>query len=138
MGISLIGRNDGERLSFSGWGSIQLLALLHGWVPEGTYYDHDGPTRWLGYYYNATSGQRVADQDARNMAQALRRAVASLANVDDPQTLELAAFTWPEVLDDPEPPEDWRDAFVTWGNERARQRLAEIAKFCDAGTFHIA
>lgn len=140
MGIDLTGKQLHERLSFRDWADAQLLALLHGWEPEGTYYELGDAPEWLGYYYNSNSGQTVTSGDARNMAAALTRALANLVErAEAASAVDLDRLSWPEVMDDPPPPEDQqRRPFETYCGAQGRRRIQDLIAFCHAGGFRIS
>jgi hypothetical protein len=82
MGIDLSNKyGDWFRASFGAWGDLLQMANKHGWEPAGTrtpvHWDVDGPKpaeEWCGTYFS-NDGQWVTDDDARNIASALRKAL---------------------------------------------------------------
>lgn len=140
MGIDLNGCGGYERFTFTGWGDVQLLALLHGWEPQGTYIEYEDSPVWQGYYYNANSGQTVRKDDAWNIAVALTRALDNLvATPEEANDVDLDSLGWPRVMDDPRPPDErMRRAFATWAEDFGRERIEEPILFCAAGAFRIS
>jgi hypothetical protein len=79
MGIDLSG---GPSLASGAWRYCLRMAVAHGWEPEGTlppdYWRAD--EEWSGEYLS-NGGQTVTDSDARSLAAALDRAVASMRKI---------------------------------------------------------
>jgi hypothetical protein len=94
----------------------------------------------MGDYYNANSGQSVRDEDARNMALALTRALGSLLTApEEAADIDLDAFVWPRAMDDPRPDDgELRRPFVTWAGALGRERIQGLIAFCGAGGFRIS
>lgn len=140
MGIDLTGAEGIERFSFRAWADVQVLALLHGWEPEGTCIEWTDPPERLGYYYNANSGQTVRASDAAGIAAALRRALGSLVDTPDQAlSMDCRQLAWPARpgYDRPDD-ETLRRPFVTFAGARGRERIAEVISFCAAGAFRIS
>lgn len=68
-----------------------MLAQLHGWKPEGTWFtQEDGSLRpWFGHDYASNSGQCVSRQDAHNLPAALERALAEQGATREQQTARM-------------------------------------------------
>ena len=64
-------REDSDR----GWRDIYTLGICYGWSPAGT--ELDGDPNWDGTYFSNSFkyGARVEDEDARALADALKRAL---------------------------------------------------------------
>jgi hypothetical protein len=75
VGVDLSGNGEYFRWTNTGWQAVIDLALSAGWEPTGT-----GPPRntlkadWDGFYFG-NHGQRVYARDAKNLADALERAL---------------------------------------------------------------
>jgi hypothetical protein len=140
MGIDINGAGGYRSFSFRGWGDAQLLALLHGWEPQGTYIEWEDPPQHLGYYYNSTSGQSVRADDAWNMAMALTRALDTLVlTPEDARDVDLDSLSWPKVMADPPPEEEWqRRALVTFAGADGGEQIVSLIELCAAGGFCIS
>jgi hypothetical protein len=140
MGINLTGAEDIERFSFSAWADVQVLALLHGWEPEGTYIEWTDPPERLGYYYNANSGQTVRASDAAGIAAALQKALVSLVDTPDQAlAMDCRQLAWPARPGYGRPDDDTlRRPFLTFAGACGRERIEEVIAFCAAGGFRIS
>ena len=96
------------QLSVEAWGTVLALAEASGWKPEGTRPPEPIIANWPGSY-NAQRGQRVSDEDALSLADALQELSSEI------RTRETA-----------DPPEGLDDATI----ER-------FAMFCRMGGFSI-
>jgi hypothetical protein len=92
MGMDL-GR--GLSLNWHAWRYCLETAKTFGWVPQGTELRHCPYGReiteaekqeWSGTYFS-NDWQWVTDEDAREMAKALRRAIARMENDEDFEVL---------------------------------------------------
>jgi hypothetical protein len=140
MGIDLTGAGGYQRFCFRAWADAQLLALLHGWAPQGTYIEWKDPPQWMGYHYNANSRQSVRDEDASNMAAALTRALENLVvTIEDAADVDLDGLDWPSVMDDQRPDQELqRRPFATYAGLAGRERVEALIDFCTAGGFRIS
>jgi len=118
MGYDLYGLEDEERyerFNIFSWGKVLRLAEHFNWIPEGTTYDEleDGET-WDGTYFT-NDGQIVSKEDAKNLAEALERAIPAL----EADTSIIGVFIGDGDM------EYWT------------KRLQEFADFCKQGAFRI-
>jgi hypothetical protein len=80
--VSIWGECGEFSLPGSVWLTVLDVAQRHGWQAAGTdppdpdYFEFDGRGRDGGYY--PPNGQRVAQKDAKNLAQALERALPDI------------------------------------------------------------
>ena len=89
MGMDLRGAGGTERFSVTSWWKVLQLAQEYGWQPTGTqaptFTLADGTVEavegWSGTYLS-NSYQRVGDEDAANIAEALRRALGDIPDFD--------------------------------------------------------
>ena len=79
MGVDLIRNNEEMGFNWSGWRKILEIAFNHGWKPTGTVNDIDQDGKpiqdWSGTYFS-NDYQYVTDEDAKNLAEALERAIS--------------------------------------------------------------
>jgi hypothetical protein len=140
MGMDLRGAGGYFGCNSRGWGDILRLAHLHGWIPVGTLAPlmneggpWDGP--WGGRYCH-TEGQRVTDDDALALADALERALPDL-----PDENLLADKEWVYRLPGGTELRGIAAGVETSLIERlsgdAKPRLREFIAFCRAGGFTI-
>jgi hypothetical protein len=145
-------RSKHGEISFnnSSWGHLLKMAGVYGWEPAGTLAPHltnrDGQrvddgcnpvddaeyeASWNGaYFYN--EGQSVTDEDARNLANAIERA---LPDVPDQDVLGDKATVHPSgargvSLETPVNPFEW------FGGRK--EQLRDFIVFCRAGGFSIS
>src|SRR5215216_7117246 len=94
MGMDLSGAGGIERFSSTSWVKILELAYEYGWKPQGTelgqWCDEHGEVicqlspdadEWSTTYFS-NDGQRVTDEDAANLANALQRALEDIPDFD--------------------------------------------------------
>ena len=89
MGMDLRGAGRTKRFSITSWCKVLQLAQEYGWQPAGTqaptFMLADGTIEtaenWSGTYFD-NSYQRVSDEDAANIAEALRRALSDIPDFD--------------------------------------------------------
>lgn len=92
MGMDLSGAGGYFRWTNLGWRDVLALAESNGWEPTAT-----GPPRgilkaaWSGTYFS-NDGQRVYARDARQLADALERAIAACPVEDNEALREFIAF----------------------------------------------
>jgi hypothetical protein len=136
MGFDLIGLNGGQwGCNFYGWGYLLKVAQAHGWEPMGTQFtghspeadpdEEPGPVTFLAtrptFGYNSNDWQTVVEEDAKNLAAALDRALKS----GDPLRY------YPDNPDEYEDPDDAR------GGWDMRQLVTELADLARRGPFLI-
>jgi hypothetical protein len=142
MGMDLRGAGGNFRFPVHGWSAVLHLARdFGGWEPQGTeppeYYRQralaDGePLDWSGTY-GTNDYQQVTEADARNLADALERA---LRHVPRERTWEKGVIHLPEggivetMPDDLNPPEHF-------SGPEGRRYLEEFIRYCRAGSFVI-
>jgi hypothetical protein len=130
---------DGRLYSWNGWGFLFNLAVENGWEPQGTVLEpheevlwmcgEDVPEavieKWIGEYedtvewngsYFINDGQWVTTEDARNMTNALTRA---LENIDYDQ------YIYQDLM---------KDHPVLHGKEAL---VKDFIEFCKLGGFRI-
>jgi hypothetical protein len=144
MGIILEGAGGDIWASVFEWGQLLRLAQSNGWVPAGTVLDEPN-VGWSGGY-QTNDWQRVTADDARNLADALSRALHDLPaddkrrSVTVPVELPRAFHNLPTdpvidciALEDMErlTPPDW------FGGNEGRECVQRYIDFCRAGEFVI-
>jgi hypothetical protein len=94
VGMDLNGAGGYFRWTNSEWGDVLALGEAFGWVPMGF-----GPpcgvlkADWQGGSYVGNDGQRFYARDARALADALERAVASVSEGRSPVRTRVARAT---------------------------------------------
>ena len=144
MGIILEGAGGDIWASVFEWGQLLRLAQSYGWVPAGTVLDEPN-VGWNGGY-QTNDWQRVTVDDARNLADALSRALHDLPADDKrrsltvPVELPRAYHNLPTdpvidgiALEDMErlTPLEW------FGGDQGRESVQKHIDFCRAGEFVI-
>jgi hypothetical protein len=174
MGMNLSGEGRYFRFSPDAWRAALELAHEHGWEPAGTEppkitaYAPDGTavdeeaTRverlaygdWYGDYYY-TDGRLVTDEDARNIADALERALDLVPEEGGFAKPVLTAAQWQALMYGELSDEEIREAMDRYVKHRAecppqippqtpacyfagqKDYLREFITFCRAGAFAI-
>ena len=126
------------------WGQLLRLAQSYGWAPAGTVLD-EPDVDWSGGYHT-NDWQRVTADDARNLADALSRALHNLPSDDKRQSVTVR-FELPRAFHDlPTNPvidgialEDMeRLTPLEWfGGDKGRECVQKYLDFCRAGEFVI-
>ena len=144
MGMILQGAGGDIWVNVFEWGQILRLAQLYGWVPAGTILD-DPNENWNGGY-QTNDWQHVTVDDARNLANALSRALCDLPADDKLRSVSVPVELPSEFhnlpanpivdcveLEDIErlTPRDW------FGGDDGRQSVQKYIDFCRAGGFVI-
>ena len=144
MGINLERAGGDIWSSVFEWGQLLRLAQAYGWVPAGTVLD-DSNIDWNGSY-QTNDRQRVTTNDARNLADALSRALRDLPADDKRRSVTVsvelprAFHNLPDnpiidsiALEDIErlTPLDW------FGGDEGRKSVQKYIDFCRAGEFVI-
>ena len=145
MGIILEGAGGDIWASVFEWGQLLRLAQSYGWVPAGTVLDESN-VAWNGGY-QTNDWQRVTTGDARNLADALSRALHDLPADDTRRRSVTVPVELPQefhnlptnpilhgiALDDMEclTPRDW------FAGDEGRQSVQKYIEFCRAGEFVI-
>jgi len=131
MGMILDGAGGNIWLNVFEWGQLLRLGQMYGWVPAGTILD-EATDEWNGGY-QTNDWQRVTADDARNLADALSRALPGLPvddylmrDVTDPLTGAIALKDIERLT-----PRDW------FGGDEGRQSVQKYIAFCRAGEFVI-
>ena len=137
MGMILKRGDDDIWVNTFDWGQMLRLAQLYGWQPAGTVLSeedlNDFPDAEWGGGYQTNDWQIVTADDARNMADALERALNhipaydALASKRDPVTGGIAL----EVMEEGISPLDW------FSGEDSKEYLKKCIEFCRAGEFVI-
>jgi hypothetical protein len=139
MGMDLSGVGGYFRWTNSGWSDILELGQEFGWIPMGT-----GPPRgerkasWgVGPYYG-NDGQRFYARDARALADALERALETIAAGKLPKRSRIARATdyLEAELTGGEAPKQGRVVARQFGPEDV-EYIQEFIEFCRAGSFRI-
>ena len=95
MAVDLVRKEDGENLNLSNqiWGFILQTAEENGWEPEGTSLldeeTEEEKKNWDTSDYSSNEGQSVEEEDAENIANALK---IYLDKVDSPNPVEVEAI----------------------------------------------
>lgn len=144
MGMILEGAGGDIWVNVFEWGQILRLAQHYGWVPAGTILDEPSEN-WNGGY-QTNDWQRVTASDARNLADALSRALPDLPATDKLRNVSVPVELPPEfhnlptnpiidcvALEDMEhlTPHDW------FGGDDGRQTVQKYIDFCRSGEFVI-
>lgn len=145
MGIILVGAGGDIWASKFEWGQLRRLAQSYGWVPAGTVLD-EPDVDWNGGY-QTNDWQRVTADDARNLADALSRALRDLPADDDKRRSVTIQVELPPAfhslpanpvmdsiaLEDMErlTPLDW------FGGDEGRKTVQKYIDFIGAGEFVI-
>jgi hypothetical protein len=149
MGMDLRGAGGTERFSVTSWWKVLQLAQEYGWQPTGTqaptFTLADGTVEavegWSGTYLS-NSYQRVGDEDAANIAEALRRALGDIPDFDtDEKWVDLPPSNPFErmmaekgfEMSGPNPSLTPIEFF----SGEAKQRVKDFIVYCQAGGFHI-
>jgi hypothetical protein len=137
MGMDLSGAGGAFRFPNHGWRAV--LALAHdygGWVPAGTQAPRfdDGPPEddWSGTYFS-NDYQRVTAEDARNLAEALERA---LPDVPREKTWPRKVLRAVDGRESEGMPDDL-NPLEHFSGPQGRQYLEAFIRFCRAGEFVI-
>ena len=117
MAVDLVRKEDGEKLNLSNqiWGFILQMAEENGWEPEGTSLldeeTEEEKEDWDTSDYSSNEGQSVEEEDAENIANALK---IYLDNVDSTDPVEEEAINkflaWVSFEDE----EDYFPGFEIW------------------------
>jgi hypothetical protein len=131
MTMDLTGPAGDFGFTNTAWEHLLRLASLAGWQPAGTL-PPEGAGDWDGNYFT-NDGQRVGDEDARGLAEALERA---LPDVPDHDALGDKAFYHPALpgvrLVDARTPVNSFEWFAG-----QKDVLKRFIAFCRAGGFEI-
>ncbi len=162
MGMDLRGPSGEFRFNTHDWRKVLHLARVYGWEPEGTqgpdiemgtwvhgsFVAHDNqPAKeaWDGTYLS-NDYQRVTDDDAMNLVNALSRAIAELPDYNVTEIKErsiddgLSGAIFAAIADvvdityygpsaDAEP--------IEWFSGEKKQQVIDFVDFCRAGGFVI-
>jgi hypothetical protein len=140
MGMDLISTSDGEGFRFSHYGWESVLALAYdygGWVPAGTQPPQfEGEPPWEGWSktYCSNDRQVVTAEDARNLADALERA---LPDVPRKKTWPKKVVRAADGREFETMPEDL-NPLERFSGPDGRRYLEGFIRFCRAGGFVIA
>ena len=149
MGMDLRGAGGTERFSVTSWCKVLQLAQEYGWQPAGTQAPTfalvEGTTEtvedWDGTYLS-NSFQRVTDEDAANIAEALQRALSDIPDFDtDEKWVELTPSNPFErmmveqgfQMSGPNPSLTPIEFF----SGEAKQKVKNFIEYCQAGGFCI-
>lgn len=120
MGMDLEGTGGYFRWTYSGWSRVLELAVEYGWEPVGT-----GPPRgtlkrdWLGSY-DSNERQLLYARDAKNLADALEKALKDIPEREVGKRKVNANKTA-------------REFFSGWGQDS----LTGFIVYCRKGSFRI-
>jgi|SRR5215813_3761197 len=131
MGMILDGAGGNIWVNVFEWGQLLRLAQTYGWMPAGTLLDEPN-VDWNGGY-QTNDWQLVTADDARNLADALSRALPSLPADDHAMRDVTDPVTGTIALEDIErlKPRDW------FGGDEGRETVQKYIDFCSAGEFVI-
>lgn len=135
MGVDLYSYADAsiEYFNWRTWQSLFRLAEEYGWQPE-----------WPRDEYFWNNGDLVSDQDARNLASALGRALRDSACGVLPDRPSDVGFQRsapgllgkiPEVL--PVSYDDETGLFACWATDEGRRDLKKFIRYCKRAGFYI-
>ncbi len=136
MGMDLSGAGGEFRWNFFSWPRLLQIAEEYGWEPAGTTVDpHDEEEmphgRWSGGY-TSNDAQTVTAEDARNLADALERA---LPDIPDEDVLAHLKNEMGCIRMAPDPPDiDDLDWFC---GPDSKEHIRQFIRFCRAGSFRI-
>lgn len=137
---------ENKTVSFSinnrGWRRIYLLALMFGWVPQGT----TAPPGWSGgkpwdaQNYSTNEGQVVTSADALELAKAISQAIPMLKPLESMNARQQGGFMWEmelfqrfgQAIEN-----GVRDPGYIFFDERWFDKLNELVVFCRKGAFKI-
>lgn len=140
MGIELR-RGDGSAYTTSqqAWQKLCLLALMGGWKPEGTHNRYqifeggvlikDGETRNGSYFFN--EGRSVSDNDAENIADALKQVLPDIPRHDARNHKTEESGNGLSGLD------GGHLSPLEYYSGEMRKRVIEFIQFCREGCFQI-
>jgi hypothetical protein len=135
MGMDLKGKDSDFAFNLFAWGNTLRLACMYGWEPAGT----RAPRKWgrkgkrppWEGGYDTNDGQRVTDEDAAALADALERALP------DVPTHDALAHKTREVGGIRCIPYDADVSPLEYLSGKGRTRLTEFIRFCRDGGFEI-
>jgi hypothetical protein len=136
MAMDLFSEIEGWfRFDVSEWKRLLELARGHGWEPMGTESpdlepDFSPRKDWDGSYFS-NDYQTVTAEDARNLADALERAIADLPNRHAKDAEEKSSKGAPEATGVSASPNQWLS------DQAERKRIREFIRYCRAGEFVI-
>jgi hypothetical protein len=144
MGIILEGAGGDIWASIFEWGQLLRLGQSYGWVPAGTVLDEPN-VDWNGGY-QTNDWQRVTADDARNLADALSRALPDLPADDKRRSVTIPVELPPAfhnlltnpIIDSIALEDIERLAPLDWfGGDEGRKSMQKYIDFCRAGEFVI-
>ena len=150
MGMDLTGAGGTERFNVTSWCKVLELAFEYGWRPAGTqaptFQQADDGTAetakdWSGTYLT-NDYQRVGDEDAANIAEALRRALSDIPDFDtDEKWVELPPSNpFGRMTGEREVKVFGPDPSLTpleFFSGEAKQRVRDFIAYCRAGGFLV-
>ena len=139
MGYDLYNNNNKYfRFNFYWWKYVLTIAINYGWKPKGTINDEDN---WESMDYVTNSAQIVEEDDAKNLAKALRSSM-----IDIPSTRIAYKSITINSCDDfyekiktykKQFKDDLGEAFAGFSGTEAKNYLHEFIEFCEEGGFSI-
>jgi len=137
---------ENKMISFSinnrGWRRIYLLALMFGWVPQGTTTPPgwSGGKPWDAQNYSTNEGQVVTSADALELAKAISQAIPMLEPPVSMNARQQGGFMWEMELFQrfgQAMEKGVRDPGYIFFDERWSDKLNELVVFCQKGAFKI-
>ena len=118
------------------WDHLAEAALAFDWKPAGTLHPTDNElsgeplerfeARWIGGYLS-NDYQRVTDEDARELAAALRRAIAAAEKIKADEAAKVEFIGWHRL-----------SARAKYAAKNLNVRFVrEFAEYCEKGGFRI-
>ena len=144
MGYDLYNNNIKYfRFNFYWWKYVLTIAINYGWKPKGTINDEDN---WESMDYVTNSAQIVEEDDAKNLAKALRSSMIDIPSTrivynsmekinsyDEFRETIINHFN-KELSNDKE---DFVEALAVFSGPEAKNYLHEFIEFCEEGGFSI-
>lgn len=129
MGIDLLGKGRKEDFRFNifAWREILMLAIDYGWKPKGTFENNgkgeilprEEAPDWSGTYF--TNDGQIADQeDAKNLAEALEKALMDIPYKRIKHTEKISS------------------PLKYWSGKGGKKYIKAFIKFCKDGEFYLA